>query len=112
MKKDPSGVKKLSNTKTAGKYKLWKIDYFREKDREAMADITKQLKKGRKKTKSSHMKMLLKSSSKIGAKPPPKSGTKPASKSSSKPLHKASSKTGTKYSHKPSSGVSRGKYRR
>jgi len=51
MKKDKensSKIKKQSNTKTAWKYKMWKGDYFREKDREAMTDIIKQLRKHRK----------------------------------------------------------------
>jgi len=37
---------------------MWKHDYFRDKDREAMDDITKQLKRHRKKAKTSLTKSL------------------------------------------------------
>ncbi|CAI2387104.1 unnamed protein product [Moneuplotes crassus] len=88
--------KNISNTATAGKYKLWKMDYFREKDKETMCDITKQLKKSRKKDRSSPMKLLGKSTSRTTPKTIPKSMAKPVSKSGSKPTYKTNNKFCTK----------------
>lgn len=73
---------KPSNTPTAGKFKLWKYDYFRDSDRDAMEDITKTLKKHRVKQKGSsktsvtRTSIKAKSVSKMGHKLP----SKPASK--------------------------------
>mmetsp|Transcript_29320 Transcript_29320/g.25921 ORF Transcript_29320/g.25921 Transcript_29320/m.25921 type:complete len:126 (+) Transcript_29320:72-449(+) len=84
------------NNNAAGKYKLWKYDYFRQKDSEAMDNITSQLKKHRFKQKSSLSKSIVKSSNKPVLKLANKSVTKPHSKVMSK----------------PQSGVSRSKHKR
>ena len=93
-------LEKQSNATTAEKYKLWKYDYFRDRDHLAMEEITKQLRKQRTKTKSTSLKSQSKSISKPIGKPPNKQNSKPISK----PISKSASK--------PQSGVSRSKYRR
>ena len=96
FKKDNEAkTEKQSNVNTAEKYKLWKYDYFREKDKEAMSEVIKQLKKQRVK-KSSNNKSL----NKVNHKPAAKSANKQVGKSSSKIVNK------------PQSGVARSKFRK
>ncbi|CAI2387771.1 unnamed protein product [Moneuplotes crassus] len=89
--RDESYIKQ-PNTKNLDKYKLWKYDYFRDKDRDAMIDIAEKLKKQRTKVKSP----VSKPSKPLYLRGISKSSTKASSKMSFKSSAKSTPKVGYK----------------
>jgi len=65
-KKESDGrIEQQSNVSVSGKYKLWKLDYYRDRDRESMQDISNQLRRLRKKSNPKSKR----SSGKVQSKP-------------------------------------------